>query len=38
VRWWGMEALDLTALTAAEIAERVHDGRLSAVEVARAHR
>lgn len=32
-----MEALDLTALTAAEIVERVHDGRLSAVEVARAH-
>ncbi|GAA1179720.1 amidase [Pseudonocardia alaniniphila] len=30
-------ALDLTALTAAEIVERVHDGRLSAVEVARAH-
>jgi hypothetical protein len=30
-----MEALDLTALTAAEIVERVHDGRLSAVEVAK---
>jgi amidase len=32
-----MEALDLTALTAAEIASRVHDGRSSAVDVAHAH-
>ncbi|WP_433279251.1 amidase [Pseudonocardia xinjiangensis] len=30
-------ALDVTALTAAEIAARVHDGRLSAADVARAH-
>ncbi|MDT7615911.1 MAG: amidase [Pseudonocardiales bacterium] len=28
---------DLTALTAAEIVARVHDGRISAVDVARAH-
>jgi amidase len=32
-----MDDLDLTALTAAEIAARVHDGRSSAVDVARAH-
>lgn len=32
-----MEALDLTALTAAEIVARVHDGRSSAADVARAH-
>ncbi|MFC4946068.1 amidase [Pseudonocardia sp. GCM10023141] len=32
-----MDALDLTALTAVEIAERVRDGRSSAVEVAEAH-
>ncbi|MEJ3654519.1 amidase family protein [Actinomycetes bacterium KLBMP 9759] len=32
-----MDALDLTALSAAEIAARVHDGRSSAVDVARAH-
>jgi amidase len=32
-----MEALDLTALTAAEIVARVHDGRVSAADVARAH-
>jgi amidase len=32
-----MEALDLTALTAAEIVARVHDGRTSAADVARAH-
>lgn len=32
-----MDALDLTALTAAEIVARVHDGRSSAVDVARAH-
>jgi amidase len=32
-----MDAPDLTALTAAEIVSRVHDGRSSAVDVARAH-
>jgi amidase len=32
-----MDDLELTALTAAEIAARVHDGRSSAVDVARAH-
>jgi len=32
-----MDDLDLTALTAAEIVSRVHDGRSSAVDVARAH-
>lgn len=32
-----MDALDLTALTAAEIVARVHDGRSSAVDVAEAH-
>jgi amidase len=32
-----MDAHDLTALTAAEIVSRVHDGRSSAVDVARAH-
>ncbi|WP_219416966.1 amidase [Pseudonocardia nigra] len=32
-----MDDLDLTALTAAEIVARVHDGRSSAVDVARAH-
>jgi amidase len=32
-----MDALDLTALTAGEIVSRVHDGRSSAVDVARAH-
>ncbi len=32
-----MDALDLTALTASEIVSRVHDGRTSAVDVARAH-
>ncbi|OJY44140.1 amidase family protein [Pseudonocardia sp. 73-21] len=32
-----MEDADLTTLTAAGIVERVHDGRSSAVEVARAH-
>lgn len=32
-----MDATDLTALTAAEIAARVHDGRCSAVDIARAY-
>ena len=32
-----MDATDLTALTAAEIVARVHDGRTSAVAVAEAH-
>lgn len=32
-----MDATDLTALGAAEIAARVHDGRASAIAVARAH-
>lgn len=32
-----MDATDLTALSAVEIAARVHDGRLSAVAVATAH-
>jgi amidase len=32
-----MDDLDLTALTAAEIVSRVHDGRSNAVDIARAH-